>query len=215
MDKRGQMLHSANEGSGRKARGPCFCYIFSGVFMKKQFGSKTFLMTAICGGIIFSQTSLASQKDVEYCIAKNGTVETMIAEFETSDGIQHGFSKKFCTFNLDGGFIAVGLKTFSSEKQNIAASFIKILPKIEHDSPLWQGKYANPGINVCKNLGGSNIAFNVVSGGFKNKLGQSDVCVFGDGSMVSSWSLIYMANGRNEYNTVKEAIRSEPLKISY
>lgn len=183
--------------------------------MENQFKVKSFLIAAILGGIIFSPVTQASPEDVEYCIAKNGTVETMIAEFQTRGGTKLGFSKKFCTFELDGGFIAVGLSTFSSKEPNIAATFIKMLPRIESGSPLWQGKYANPALNVCKNLGGSNIGFNVMAGGFKNKLGQSDICVFGDGSMISSWSLVYIANGRNEYNKVKEAIRSEPLNITY
>ena len=59
--------------------------------------------------------------------------------------------QKFCTVDNDGGFIAVGLETFSSKEPNIAASFIKILPKVESDSPLWKGKYGNPEMNVCKN----------------------------------------------------------------
>src|SRR3989338_8436350 len=102
----------------------------------------------------------------------------MPAEFQTGAGLNTGFTKSFCTFHKNGGFIAVGLSTFASDLPNIAASFIKTLPPIGKDSPLWKGKYSNPGANVCKNLGGANIGFNVGSGGFKNKLGQSDICVF-------------------------------------
>lgn len=183
--------------------------------MKSQNNIKLIFTPVILATLLYSTTGQASIDDAEYCIAKNGTVETMVAEFQTSGGTQHGFAKRFCTFNYDNGFIAVGLKTFSSKDPNIAASFIKTLPKIEPGSPLLSGKYHNPSMNVCKNLGGSNIGFNMTSGGFANKLGQSDICVFGDGSMVSGWSLIYIANGRNDYYKVRDAIRSEPLKLSY
>lgn len=183
--------------------------------MKPLLNIKLIVSPAIFATFLFSTTTQAAVDDADYCIAKSGTVETMVAEFQTSSGTQHGFEKRFCTFNLDNGFIAVGLKTFSSKDPNIAASFIKTLPRIEPGSPLLSGKYSNPSMNVCKNLGGSNIGFNMLSGGFKNKLGQSDICVFGDGSMVSGWSLIYIANGRNDYYKVRDAIRSEPLKLTY
>lgn len=149
-----------------------------------------------------------------YCISQGGTAEEMIAEFDTHAGLVEGFNKSFCTFQKNGGFIAIGLETFSSTKPNIAATLIKTLPRIEKDSPLFKGKFSNPSANVCQNLGGSMIGFNMMGGGFSNALGQSDVCVFGDGSMVSSWSLIYMANGREGYDTVKNAVHSQPMSIS-
>lgn len=183
--------------------------------MKPQLNLKFILTPALLATLMYTTASQASVDDAAYCISKNGTVESMVAEFSTSGGTKHGFTKKFCTFSLDGGFIAVGLSTLAGTDPNIAASFIKTLPKIEPGSPLLIGKYSNPSMNVCKNLGGANIGFNVPSGGFANKLGQSDVCVFGDGSMVSGWSLIYIANGRTDYYKVRDAIRSEPLRLNY
>lgn len=177
--------------------------------------STTLLMSAILSTALLSTITLASQEDTDYCVAKNGTVETMTPTYQTSRGLKYGFPMEFCTFHLDGGFAVVGLKTFSSTSPNIAASFIKTLAKVEHDSPLWKGKYATPAINVCKNLGGADIHFNNLNGGYESSLGQVNVCVFGDGSAVSPWSLIYIANGRNQYNLIKEAIRSEPLHVGY
>ena len=177
---------------------------------------KQLLLAAILGSAVLSTLSFAlPTEDETYCLSHGGTVENMVAEFNTRAGTIEGFTKSFCTFNLDNGFIAVGLETLSSKTPNIAASFIKTLPRIEKDSPLWRGKYENPGLNVCRNLGGGNIAYHVASGGFKNHLGQSDICVFGDGSMVSSWSLIYIANGRNDYYKVRDAVQPEPMVIKY
>lgn len=175
---------------------------------------KNILTSSLCILGTLSVAQAAKLNSAEYCINQGGKVETMVAEYGSGDDVQYGFNKKFCTFEIDGGFIAVGLETFSSKKSNIAATYITQLKPLKKYSPLWDGKYSNPSLNVCKNLGGAEIAFNAVSGGFTNNLGQSDICVFGDGSMVSAWSLIYMANGRDGYNKVKESIRSEPLNIN-
>ncbi|WP_367606130.1 hypothetical protein [Legionella sp. W05-934-2] len=152
---------------------------------------------------------------IKHCTDNNGTVEVMPAEFQTGGGTAYGFNQHFCTFDINGGFAVIGLETFASDKSNIAASFTATLPTIDKNSSLWKGPYANPSANVCKNLGGSSIGFNVASGGFSNRLGQCDVCVFGDGSMVSSWTLIYIANGREGYDKIRGAIQSTPLRLSY
>lgn len=173
-------------------------------------------MPVLLTGMVFSQGVRADiVEESQYCEDKGGLVEMMPAEYQTAHGVRTGMAQPFCTFQINGGFIAIGLSSFASKKPSIAASFIQTLAPIAKDSPLWRGKYANPGTNVCKNLGGANIGFNVPSGGFKNKLGQSDICVFGDGSMVSSWSLIYMANGREGYGKVKKAVRALPMTVSY
>lgn len=175
--------------------------------------------TALLGLVSFgilSYTSVHADTltPAQYCIDKGGKVETMVAEFSTQSGMVYGFDKKFCTFDKDNGSIVVGLKTFASERPNLGATLIQKLPKIEASSPLWKGNYANPSLNVCKNMGGSSISFFVMSGGFTSSLGQNDVCVFGDGSMVSAWTLVYFANGRTGYDDVKREVRSEPLSIS-
>jgi putative hemolysin len=150
-----------------------------------------------------------------YCTKNGGEVESMSVEYQDLNGARvEGFTKDFCSFNIDNGLIAVGLETFSSEKSNIAATLIKKLDPLEEDSVLWQGSYNNPSLNVCKNLGGSEVVFNVSSGGFADEKGESDICVFGDGSMVSAWSLIYMANGRTGYDQVKNAVKSEPINMN-
>ncbi len=53
----------------------------------------------------------------------------------------------------------------------------------------------------------------VTVGGYTNQLGETDICVFGDGSMVSAWSLIYMANNQPDYVKVKNAVRAASLDI--
>jgi putative hemolysin len=148
----------------------------------------------------------------QYCGNAGGVVELMTPEFSTPQGMVTGQPKRFCNFTVDNGFIAIGLETFASDKPSIAATYIKKMRTIKSNSPLWKGIYSNPSHNVCKNIGGAAIGF-ITSGGFANALGQTDICVFGDGSMVSGWSLIYMANHRNGYARVKEQLHAEPLNI--
>ncbi|RUR11671.1 hypothetical protein [Legionella sp. km772] len=152
------------------------------------------------------------KEQAQYCHDAGGIVETMTAEFLTPAGYVQGQSKRFCNFSVDNGFIAIGLESFAAEEPSIAATFMKKMRPIKDDSPLWKGQFSNPAHNVCKNLGGAGIAF-ITSGGFANSLGQTDICVFGDGSMVSGWSLIYMANHREGYDAVKEQVRAPAMDI--
>lgn len=176
-----------------------------------------------CRGVLLGVMALVCAQEMhagelnlnEYCVKNKGTVEVMNAQFDTDTGTRVGLAETFCTFIIDKGFIVIGLKTFGSDKANIAASYIKTLPELKPDSPLWQGPYSNPSLNVCKNLGGANIGFNLPSGGFSNRLGESDVCVFGDGSMVSGWSLIYMAGHRAGYDKIKQAVHSQPIIMKF
>jgi hypothetical protein len=151
----------------------------------------------------------------DYCIKNDGKVASMKIEFNPSkhSASQTGFSKKFCTFEKDRGFIAIGLETYASKKPNVAATIISKLPEITQDSPLWNRIYANPGYNICKNLGGSAVAYYLIDGGFTGTSGSSDICMFGDGSMVSAWSLIYMVNKREHYNEVKDTINSPNINF--
>ncbi|MDF1646181.1 MAG: hypothetical protein P1U61_04245 [Legionellaceae bacterium] len=175
------------------------------------------LLTLLCSTFLFNLNFAAyayadaSNHELSaYCIQSGGHVERMQAEFSTSHGIVHGLTKLFCEFNMDHGTQSIGLETFSSTAPSIAASYAKTLAPLYEDSPLWLGHASNPSLNVCQNLGGTSIG-TLSSGGFKSALGQSDICVFGDTSMISTWTLIYMTNHRNGYDVIKNLIRSKPL----
>lgn len=149
----------------------------------------------------------------EYCVQSGGVVEEMPAEIMLSDNHwAEGQTKMFCNFYPDGGYLSVGLETFASDVPSIAATFIRKMPEITDGSPLVKGPYTAWAQNICKNLGGAMISF-VAAGGFSNPLGQTDICVFGDGSMVSGWSLVYMANHRTGYDEVKDKVKALPLDI--
>jgi hypothetical protein len=144
------------------------------------------------------------------CQKIGGKTEKMQVNYTTSQGLLKGLTKKFCSFDIDNGYATIGLQSMNSKKTNIAASYVLNLPPIPEDSPLWNGDNSNPSHNVCKNLGGSYVSM-VGNGSFSSELGDSDICVFGDGSMISAWTLIYIANGREGYHLIKEHIPSPPL----
>lgn len=147
------------------------------------------------------------------CQKLGGKIEKMQINFSTSQGLLPGFTKKFCSFEIDNGYACLGLQSMNSKKTNIAASYVLNLPPIDENSPLWNGTDNNPSHNVCKNLGGS-YAQMVSNGSFQSELGDSDICVFGDGSMISAWTLIYIANGREGYHLIKDHIPSKALPLN-
>ncbi|MDP3562151.1 MAG: hypothetical protein Q8R83_08250 [Legionellaceae bacterium] len=156
-----------------------------------------------------------SQVEIDrvYCSQSGGTVEKMAVEYNTSSGFVTGNSRQFCLFTADNGLIVIGLESFAANTPSIAATYMKKLPEIADDSGLFKGVYSNPSFNVCKNLGGAMVGF-VLGGDFTDSHGQSDICVFGDGSMVSAWSLIYMANHRQGYDEIKNKVKAIPLDIN-
>ncbi len=160
---------------------------------------------------LIQNMAFATNDWATYCQEKNGTVTPMVATYSTQNGTLEGTSLPFCVFKKDNGQLTIGLQAFASLKPSIAATYMKTLPEIDENSPLFQGTAQNPAYNVCQHLGGTAIGF-AVSGGFQETNGNaSDVCTFGDGSMVSAWTLIYMANHREGYDEVKANVRAEPL----
>lgn len=181
---------------------------------------KNSLMTMGCGLLFVSMlfTTYAKAEPLhdnmqEYCSSTGGVVKNLTIELATTHGFAKGLTKKFCTFKVnEGGYVVIGLETYASSTSNIAATWIKRLGEIQDDSPLFKGDAVNPSANVCRNIAGTTVGF-IANGGFADDIGQSDICVFGDGSMVSAWSLIYMANGREGYDTIKNQVKSEPFDI--
>lgn len=174
---------------------------------------QTSLRVCVFLSIFMSFTAQAApQAYIDYCNQQGGFAQDMAVQYTIGGVNVLGETKPFCTLVQGDGYIVIGLEAFASEKPSFAATYIKSLGEIDADSSLWEGEFFNPSVNVCKNLGGASISY-LTSGGFVNPVGQSDICVFGDGSMVSGWSLIYIANHREGYDLVKDKVRAAPLPI--
>ena len=171
---------------------------------------------AICFNIQAEENTRAKEvKYIQYCQTKNGEVQNLQAQFL---GSPSGLSKKYCKFTSDSGrAMIIGLETFSSEKSNIAASFVGILARsVDFTSPLLDGFSWNPASNFCRNLGGSGIG-TYSPGGFTDEFGgQMDVCTFADGSSIGKYALLYtsLTDAGDLEDKIIENVNSTPLNIS-
>lgn len=172
--------------------------------------TKTLVTTIILSAMCAKAHAEDTQTLIDYCTSTGGTVIDMIAKFETKSGKVDGFSKSFCQYDLNGHLNTIGLDTLASTLPSLAATYTQKVV-IDSSKTLPMRPYGNPGLDVCHNLNGISIAFSAVDGGsfLDADGGEADVCVFADGSMISGWSLIYMANDPNQ----KALIHSTPLDI--
>ena len=158
----------------------------------------------------FAEESAVSQTPwQDYCASSGGTVVTLVPQFETQSGMTRGVPKQFCQYSTDGNIEFLGLDTLASNAPSLASTFAKSLV-IDTTKPLPTKPYSNPSLNVCSRLKGTSISFNV-NGGFADASGQTDICVFGDGSAISAWTLIYLADGA--LPDLKALIKAEPMAI--
>ena len=156
----------------------------------------------------FAMTDLTNAQGIkDYCASTGGVVVNMQAQFDTHNGYVSGVSRDFCKYKNHGNIAYVGLDTLSTAP-TLAATYTEKL--IVDPNNLPTSPYANPSLNVCQILHGSEISFSS-NGGFSDKLGEADICVFGDGSAISAWTMIYVAEGTRP--DVKSVIRSTPLNI--
>jgi hypothetical protein len=168
---------------------------------------------------IMSNDAMAQAEDAndpiatwsQYCLSTGGKVVDLNAKFSTLSGDVDGLSKAFCQYQTDGNIEMIGLDTLASTSPSLGATYAKSLT-LDPSRPLPEKPYANPSLNVCERLKGSSIAFYVCSGGFSNESGEYDICVFGDGSSISAWTLIYLANG--DYPQIKALIKAQPMDIT-
>ncbi len=135
------------------------------------------------------------------------------AKIDTSTGFVHGLDNKFCLFNNGENYGAVDLQTLGSRNPSIAATYIiKGLDLVALGLP--PKDTPNPGTWYCGKLKGTSIT-QVANGGFTTtKEGDvAEICVFGDGSKVGIWELIYISQD-SSYLSIRKAVKSEPLALS-
>jgi putative hemolysin len=158
---------------------------------------------------LFSFSVFANDTGLEKaCQQAGGEVIQSEAELSTKIGYTKGLQQEFCFIEKDNRSMMIGLKTLGSKRPSIAATYL--LRGLDLES-LPKSNSPNPATDVCHNIGGSVIAY-YTSGGMTNKYGQSGVCVFGDGSQVSTWSIIYITLDES-YMGLRKSIQSKPLAL--
>ena len=181
--------------------------------MKTALISVLIILSSQAFAIVGDSEEAVLQSNKSYCHQSGGKVVQLTADFSSLGGSEHGITKKFCQYQYGKqpniSIDTVGLDTLSTSP-TIAATYVNEL-FMDPDRILPIMPYPNPSLNVCLALHGTEIAFSSMAGGFADKYGQSDICVFGDGSSISAWSLIYAAT--NQRLKVKAAVRSKSLHI--
>jgi hypothetical protein len=142
---------------------------------------------------IFSE--VLSYDDSEgYCKQNGGQVIEMTAQFDTYVGYVNGNKRKFCrVLNSDGNLGYIGLDTFGANLPSLGATYSKSI--VLDPSKIISGPFPVNNLNLCYALGGSNLSYYLIDSGFSDEYGQADICIFGDGSSVAAWTLLYMGIG--------------------
>lgn len=134
-------------------------------------------------------------------------------QMDTSTGWVEGLSNKFCVFTSSDHIGMIDLHTLTSNKPSIAATYLlRGLDMSNLQKVIPAGYQGNPATLFCQALAGSSVT-RYTSGGFSTKQGQDEVCVFGDGSQMSTWSLVYASDDPG-YLSMRKAVRSQPLSIT-
>jgi hypothetical protein len=180
---------------------------------------KTKFTILAVGGLFFSMMASAYAEGEGACLKsrdKAAGIKTAVfnatAELDSRSGWVKGLQNKFCIFTSTENTGMVDLQTLTSKRPSIAATYIvNGLDMAELMKVVPEGYSGNPATLFCQALAGSSIT-RYTDGGFATKLGQDEVCVFGDGSKVSMWSLVYLSDDP-DYLSIRKAVRSEPLQV--
>lgn len=133
-------------------------------------------------------------------------------QMEVAGGDLNGLSNndKFCMFQDSTNIEMVDLKTLTSKRPSIAATYL--LKGLDLAALPQPGPGEAPAPFYCKSLGGSSIT-QYASGGFITPDGVSDICVFGDASKVGIWTLIHVSENP-DYLSIRKAVKSEALDLA-
>ena len=117
---------------------------------------------------------------------------------------QFGLVHDFCKIDANGTQVLLGLENVDPKVPTIAATMLKTARAVD---PAKLQTHGNPAIAICRGYGGADAAFVAFSLFFTDAVGASDMCVFGDGSMVSAWTLAYVGSSHEEADSPFQAIR--------
>lgn len=149
------------------------------------------------------------------------TVESY-AEIQSYAGYVEGLPNWFCIFEDQAPHMGmIDLATLGSDRPSIAATYLLKGLDLEDMGYLTEPPYpwgnGNPAIWVCEQVRGTSIG-RYANGGFVNPAGEDEICVFGDGSKISTWVLIYVSLDDSEYSgpdylSMRKAVQSLPLEV--
>jgi hypothetical protein len=137
------------------------------------------------------------------------------AEMDVGELVE-GLTNWFCVFeNEIGNQGQIDVATLGSERPSIGATYLlkgldlNAMGFYEEPPPWGDG---NPATWVCEQILGTSIT-RYANGGFTSPGGEDEVCVFADGSKISTWVLIYVSQDPPgpDYLSMRKAVQSEPI----
>jgi hypothetical protein len=143
----------------------------------------------------------------DICKLTNGTVIDSTTIFDSSQGYVEGLESQFCFVENDQGNSGmIDLQTLTSDRPSFAATYVLKGIDLENlPSPFSI-------LEICQQMRGTSISY-YTNGGYTNKYGLDEICVFADGSKVSTWTLLYISEDP-EYLKLRANIQSKPLPFA-
>ena len=172
--------------------------------------TKKMLIGAVISALISGYAYSSSlEEDAIFCQKQGGAVDKMVATYGSGPEAETGLSKKFFSIvSSSGGNTAyISLEALSTKSNLVTtiASKLTLYKSLDTDVIL---------NSMCSDLHGATIGMYSSQGGFVDDKGYSNICVFGDGSAISVWTLYYMARGLNDDLKNMLSSRSKPLNVS-
>ena len=143
---------------------------------------------------------------VNHCASnfKGEVVQLQMVSNAQQPNVQYGLVHDFCKIDVNGTQVLLGLENVDPKVPTIAATMLKTARAVD---PAKLQTHGNPATEICRGYGGADAAFVAFSLFFTDAVGASDMCVFGDGSMVSAWSLAYVGSSQEEADSPFQAVR--------
>ena len=147
----------------------------------------------------------------------NGTVIELQMISTQGKNYQYGIVREVCQVIVAGGMVEFGIEAADPTLPTIAATMLKTAPAVD---PNKVGKGIHLSSVFCQAYGGAEAAFVSPQLNFMEARGQSDQsdlwhwqCVFGDGSMTSSYSIadLAMSAPGDGLRAIRDQISSEQV----
>ena len=171
---------------------------------------------AVSGAPAIRGSLQPSSQLVNYCESSfNGkVVHIQMVSNAGQPNAQYGLVHDFCKIDVNGTQVVLGLENVNPKVPTIAATMLKTARAVD---PAKVQTHGNPATVICSGYGGADAAFVAFSLFFTDAVGASDMCVFGDGSMVSAWSLAYVGSSQEDtdspFQVVRDAVSDEQVLL--
>ena len=161
---------------------------------------------AVSGAPAIRASSQPASQLVNYCESSfNGkVVQVQMVSNARQPNAQYGLVHDFCKIDVNGTQVVLGLENVDPKVPTIAATMLKTASAVD---PAKLQTHGNPATAICRGYGGADASFVAFSLFFTDAVGAYDMCVFGDGSMVSAWSLAYVGSSQEDTDSPFQAIR--------